>query len=822
MQTLPHPPSLPVQAPKTYPKVARILDTVMDVCLHGAVLTIPLLFTSVSLDSLELVKQSLLILFATVAILAWLGRSVATNTLTIHRNWMHVVVVLFVLGYGVLSWLSPDRYLSFVGVLGQMPWAFSTLVSLLALYFVAVDRISNISQLYNLVFTFLISSLLAGTYGILQMYGIHILPSAISKANTFSTLGSVFGLAVYLVVPLVISAGLAFHGCRLPAGQAGNNVCLLGAPSPLGKAARVVVWLTMIVSLAVLVLTDFWVAWVALLFGTALLLVLGKVRGFKVSHPAKFAVPAVLVVVSALLLWQPTPLKLNLPAEVSPSASASWTIAKQALRDHPVQGMGPGTWIYSYAKYRDRLVNTSPFWNVRFDRSFSQFLTLLASVGIVGTGLWLLLLASVVILSVRHLMKEKDDDVWYATATVFTGWATLTFLGFFYNYGMSMMFAWWLLLGILAALAGGQAWRWGSKDSKYAFEIITTKFVLCAVAGMVVLWLTGQRFMADAVFTQGVNAFRAGQPIEKIIPMLERAMKLNPLVDIYLRNLSQAHLIKAANLIQANPTQEQAATIQMEIKTAVDLGISGTTMNAANVDNFSNLAMLYQSIASFTRGADEFAINYYNKAIALEPANPVFIGEVGKLYLLRSDAYRTALDDKDPAKRAEAQKNLDENLKTAEQVLGRAIDMKPDYLPARYYLGIVYERQNKLKDAITQLATVLQQNKEDVGVGFELSILLYRDNQKQPALSLMEEVVRLDATNVNAKWYLSAMYEEAGRVDDALVQLRALAKQFPDNAAVQQRLTALEDQKGRTGTTTLPEPFVTPITGSSDTNPVTP
>ncbi len=813
MQTLPHPPSLPVQAPKTYPKLARILNTVMDVCLHGSVLILPLIFSSVSLDSLELVKQTLLIAFATVAILAWLGRAVATNTVTIHRNWIHVVVVLFVLGYGVLSWLSPDHYLSFVGMLGQMPWAFSTLASLLALYVVAVDRISTISQLYNLVFTFLISSLLAGAYGILQMYGIYILPSSISKANTFSTVGSVFGLAVYLVPPLVISAGLAFHGCR-------NNVCLLGSPSPLGKAARVVVWLTMIVSLAVLVLTDFWVAWVALLFGTALLLALGKVRGLKVSHPAKFAVPAVLVVVSALLLWQPTPLKLNLPAEVSPSASASWNIAKQALRDQPVQGTGPGTWIYSYAKYRDRMVNASPFWNVRFDRSFSQFLTLLASVGIVGTGLWLLLLVSVVILSVGHLRKEKNDDVWYATATVFTGWATLTFLGFFYNYGMAMMFTWWFLLGILAALAGGQAWRWGSRDSKYAFEILTTKFVLCAVAGMVVLWLSGQRFMADVAFTQGVNAFRAGQPIEKIIPMIERAMKLNPLADIYFRNLSQAHLIKAANLIQSNPTQEQAATIQTEIKTAVDIGISATTLNAANVDNFSNLAMLYQSIASFTRGADEFAINFYNKAIALEPANPVFIGEVGKLYLLRSDAYRTALDDKDPAKRAEAQKNLDENLKTAGEVLGRAIDIKPDYLPARYYLGVVYERQNKLKDAITQLATVLQQNKQDVGVGFELSILLYRDNQKQSALSLMEEVVRLDATNVNAKWYLSAMYEEAGRLDEALVQLRDLAKQFPDNTAVQQRLAALEAQKGR-GSRILPEPVVVPITGSSDTNPVT-
>ncbi len=809
MQPITDPRSLRAEERKTYPSLSRVCDIIMDVCLHGAIFLIPLLFSSITLDALELVKQTALIAFATVGVVAWLGKAVAEKSLSIHRSWLHIVVTLFVIVYGILSALSTDPYQSMVGLLGQMPWSFVTILSLYGLYFVAVNRLRDMAQVYDLLFTFLLSSLLAGLYGVLQAMGWYVLPSAISKAQTFSTVGSIFSLSVYMVVPVVVAASLAFHGCR-------NNVCLLGSPKPLGLAARGVVWLNIIVGTLLLVFTDYWVAWVALLFGTVLTVVLGLIRERKVGRPVMLILPAILVIISGLLLWQPTPFALQLPAEVAPSAPASWNIAQQALRDHPVFGTGPGTWTNNYARYRDRLVNGSAFWNIRFDRSFSQFLTLLATIGILGIATWFVMLASVIVKSAAHLLKEKNDDAWYAMLTVFSGWATLTFLTFFYNFNVSHLVVSWLLLALVAVLAGGSRLTWDQARSKYAFETITTLFVLCAIVGFTVLWLVGQRFMADVSFSKGVSAFRSGQPMDQVIPMLEKATRLNPRVDMYLRNLSQAHLIKAANLIQAKPTQEQAAVIQQEIKSAVDLGMAASNTNPGNVDNFSNLAVIYQSIASFTRGADEFAIATYNEAIRREPYNPAFIAEVGKLYLLRSDAFRTQINDADPAKAAAAKKSADENVTTAEEVLKRAIEAKPDYLPARYYLGIVYERQARLKDSIAQLATVLQQNPNDTGVEFELSLLLYRDNQRATSLTLMEEVVRRDATNANARWYLSAMYEEQGKTKEAIDQLKELAKQFPDNTAVKQRLAALEANENPKG---LPEPVAEPIQGPG-TNPV--
>jgi tetratricopeptide (TPR) repeat protein len=799
------------------PGLSKILNMVIDACLHAAVFLVPLFFSSLTIDVLELNKQTILVILAAVAGVAWLGKALADKQFTLVRNWIHLVVVLFGLGYLLVSLLSHDRYLSMVGTLGQMPWAFSTVAALVVFYVVAIHRIRQTTQVYDFVFSFLVSSLIAGVYGLLQMFGIYLIPVAASQVKTFTSVGSVFSFAVYMTVPLLIAASLAFHGCR-------NNVCLLGSSKPAGKVARGIVWATIVVALINLIVIDFWVAWASLLFGTVLTVLVGYLRTRKIGMSPKLAIPGVLLAVSVLLLFFRTPINLNIPSEVSPSAMASMNIAKEALREYPVFGSGPGTWIYDYAKYRVQLVNLSPFWNVRFDRGFSFFLTLLATTGLVGTVLWLLLIISGIVKSAGHLMNERNDDVWYAYLTVFVGWSTLVFASFFYNYNMAHVFALWLLFALLGSLVGRNTMTWDARKSAYAYGILSVVFVLALIGGISTIWLTGQRYVADAAFSAAVNDFRAGKPVDEVITKIQKAMSLNPMLDMYSRNLSQAHLIKAANMIQARPSNDQVPAIQNEIKLAVDIGLQATQLAPFNVDNWSNLGLIYQSVASFTRGADEFAIKNYDEASMREPQNPVFLNEVGKLYLLRSDAYRTQLGAGDATARVETQKNVNDNLAMGEQKLKAAITAKPDFLPARYHLGIVYERQGRVKDAITELENVLRINNKDLGVAFELSILYYRNNQKNEALELMKQVSTIEPSNVNARWYLSAMLEERGEYAQALEQIKPLAQQYPTNTAIQQRLnslTAAVNANLRPQTQPLPDPIREEIRSSSDNNPVT-
>ncbi|HPF95382.1 MAG: tetratricopeptide repeat protein [Candidatus Magasanikbacteria bacterium] len=812
-------PSPSVQTPepaKKMPGLAKFLSRFIDGCLYLLAFALPLIACQRFTDAIDFSKQSVLIPVVAFMLVAWIAKVVAERKLVLTRHWMHVVVGLYGIGYLLSAAFSQDRALSFFGAPGQVVWSFATVISLIALYFVVTHQVRSTQKLYDLLFAYLGGSLFVAVFGLLQIFGVHLV-GGVFQNNGINTVGTAYSLAAYLVVPLLLSAGLAFHGCR-------NKVCLLGSNGTAGKAARLIVWTTGVVSLAYILLVDYWLTWAIILVGAITMAVIAFARTRKVTSPVKLVIPGLLILLSVVLLAFKVPVSLNVASEVSPSATASYAIAKQALRDNVVFGTGPGTWIYDYAKYRNQLVNLSPFWNVRFDRGYSAFMTLLATTGIAGISLWLIVILSLATKAVSRLLKEKDDDTWYAYLVTFTGIVAIVFTSFFAHLGISHLFAFWLLLALLVSLAAKNTITW-DKESSVLFGLLSVKLVIMAVIAISVTWLIGQRALAEMRFTNAVSQFRTNGNLEEVMGKIQSANELNPLSDVYTRNLAQANLVKAARLIQTKATDEDANKINAAIKEAVDQGIEATKVNPRNVDNWSNLGLMYQSVASFVRGADEYAIKYYSEASKLEPQNPVFLTEIGKLYLLRADAYRSAMGTTDAAKKAEAEKGVQENLALSEDFLKKAITAKPDYLAARYQLGVVYERQNRVKDAVGELEKVLVLNNKDVGVAFELSILYYRDGRKDQSRDLLEKIVQFAPDNANARWYLAALQEEQGLYEKALATLKPVQDLYPDSDAVKQRVNSISAAKAAQEAPkpqALPEPIQESIQTQSPSTPVQP
>lgn len=799
-------------------RLVWFLGTAIDACLLLSVFLVPLWFLPVTLDVLELNKQTLIVVLMMVGLIAWLGRSILLKHVSLSRSWVHLVVGIFLFGYLVTSLFSKDRYLSLVGNFGQMQWAFVTIAAFVVFYFLVVNVVESSAKLYRLLLAFLASSALVGLFGFFQLVGVFPLAwlSSVTASTSFNTIGTINSLAVFMTVPLVLAASLLVLGCK-------DETCVLGRRGNGSAAAKALVWATVVLSLAVIVLVDFWVPWVAILFGTILVLAITVLRTKKIGHPTKLVVPGVLCLVSvALLLWS-TPIKLQLPSEVSPSAGHSWRIARQVLQDMPLFGSGPGTWIYDYSQYRAPVVNLSPFWTIRFERGLSTFFTLIAMVGLIGTSLWILLVLSAVVKSASHLTRERNDDAWQAYLTVFSGWATVTFLAFFYNYNFSHHFAFWFLLALLAALVSKGTFAWDGEKNPKIVTALSVKFIVLSVAAISVAWLAGQRLVADAKYSGAVMAFRSGKPIQESIDRLNEAVALNRLNDVYYRNLSQGYLIRVGQELQQQPDQERARLVNSLVSAAIDTGRRATEISPANVDNWANLAVVYQAIASFTRGADEFAIKNFEEALKREPNNPVFYNEIGKLYILRSDAYRTLLSSQDEKVRTEAEANVRAELDKAAAQLNQAIQAKGDYAPAHYNLGIMYERQGRLKDAITKLEQVLSVNNKDIGIGFQLGILYYRNGEKEKAVDIFEQIVRLEPAYANARWYLSALYEEQGRLDEAIEQVEIVLQSNPGNQTVLDRLAALgqaRDAKKKPTQQPIPEPIEEEIKGPQPLNEV--
>ncbi|HEU0051223.1 MAG TPA: tetratricopeptide repeat protein [Patescibacteria group bacterium] len=783
------------------------LNRILRFFLTGSVFLIPVLFSGWTLDSIELPKQTIFIFFIGIALCAWVLRSIVSRRFSISRNWIHVAIGLFALVYLLLSLSSQNRYLSFAGNLGESAWSFSFVFACLIFFFLLANEVRTTKQVYDYVFIFLGSSLLAGLYGFFQMLGLYLLPWGFAHSNNFTSMGSVYSLATFMVVPLIIASAIAFHGCR-------DEVCLLGTKTVAGKLARGLVWALMVVAFIDLIFVDFWLPWAILLFGALALVLARYARSRTFGHPAKLALPAIFVVIGFGLLIFKTPLNFNLPAEVAPSFSASWSIAKQTLAAHPLLGTGPGTWIFDWSAYRSGAVNQSPFWAVRFDRGFSTFLTLLATTGILGILCWILLLIAVAWKSTAHLLHERSDDLWYATVMVFAGWLALVLLSFLYNFNVAHQFAFWFLTALLGGVATREMMTFETRRSSLKRTILLSLGSLVCLGAVLVLWLNIQRYAAETVFSKGVALFRAGRPLEEVIPQLEKAMAWNGLDDMYARNLSQAYLLHALSALQSHPSDDRFKPIQTEVSSALDLAKNAALLAPSNVDNWINLGIEYYNISNFTRGADEAALANYTEALKREPMNPALYDQIGQIYLLRADAYRTQLDSKDAAK-ASAKQHMADNLSQAADYLHRAIALKSDYLPAHYHLASVFERQGQNRPAIQELEGVLKVQNRDVGVAFELAILYYNDGQKENATKLLEQIVNVDPQNVNARWYLGLIYEETKRTNDAISQYQAILAVLPENVAVKQRLANLQKKISKPA-----NQLAEPLQEQSKTNPI--
>ena len=785
--------------------LSRFFDWMTHCSIVALAALMPLWFLPVTVDVLELNKQTLALVLTLIATMGWVGRSLIDKKISFTRSWLHAVVLFFLAGYLVTSFFSIDRYISFVGNVGQMQWAFSTIAIFVLMYFVVTNTFTIKKCIYTSLFAFVAGSALAGLYGICQMLGLPLLGSAGPMAvRTFNTIGTSNALATFLAIPMLISLSMFVLGGVKPGSLAGYD------KKWKEMLATVFVYASFIIGLIVAIIVDFWAAWILLLVGTLLLVGLRFAHERHVCAKPAMITSIVLALVSVLFLFIQTPVTLPIPAEVSPSLSHTWMISQQALRDHPLFGTGPGTWIYDYAQYRSVGVNVSQFWTIRFERGLTAFFTLIAMIGLVGIAFWLILIISALVKAVSHLFKTEDREHWQLSLIVFVGWFSTVLLAFLYNYNVAHHFVFWFLLAILGALVGRMNHKVETRAT-WISSVLSVVMVLLGVISLSAIWLSCQRFMGEYRYSQAVSSFQQGGNVDDSIMRLQSAIALNRMNDVYYRNLSQAYLVKVSQITQQEATEDKIQEVNNLIASAVESAKRATEVGPMNVDNYSNLATVYQSIASFTKGADEFAIQAYQTALSLEPNNPVFMNEVGKLFVLRSDAYRTLLGSAEEGVAKEAQDNVNAELDKAADWFNKAIATKPDYAAAHFNLGLVYERQGRVADSVKKFEEVLSADPTDLSVAFQLAILYYRNDDKDASQALFEQIVTAQPDFANARWFLAAIYEEKGMYQEAIDQVAEVKKTNPDNPEVDAQMGALQ-QKLSSGATPeavgLPEPVV--------------
>ncbi|MBI5369935.1 tetratricopeptide repeat protein [Candidatus Uhrbacteria bacterium] len=756
---------------------------------------VPLFFLPVTVDVLDLNKQALFLLLTFSAGLTWLAWVVMGGRSSV-RGWlMHAIPWVVVIGVALSAWHSSSPFLSWIGGSSQ---EFTSVISFFgfALVWALVIETFNDRTSHRLVHCiFLISALLVAAITLLSAFGVPW-PLHFAPPRAFNPIGSPSDAGIFLVIATLFASTLWISFRR-------------------GDPLTLISLLLMGLTFVYLLIFDDGLLWFLFIFGHALLFAFVLFRASEFRSHARMIVPIALMILAIpFWLWLPSPFSLKIPLQVTPSFSTSQQIAKRALEGSRVLlGSGPGTYSFLYARHHNAQVNQTDFFDTRFDRAFSLYLTLLPTIGYVGTVVFLLFLIILGVKATIYLLRSRARDQWLHGLLITIPWVTLVVAGGLFPFNFTLM---WLLF-VLGALLFTQILPTSAHEStsvgmsriRLASSVGLTLGSLVFLVG---IFLTAQRYLAEVAFARGVQADRSGAPTDQVVKWLDRAATLNRFDDRFYRALSQSLLLQLKDQLKGinNPsdlTDASRTYVQSLVAASVNAAVRATEVSPENSLNWIARGNTYRELISFVPNASTFAVTAFEKTIELEPVSPVRQTELGAVYLAVAEKERPFTASKDAQAAQQATALVKDNMTKAQKAFDRAIELKSNYAPAHYQLGLVYERQGRLDEAIGKMESVARYNTLDVGVAFELGQLYLRRNGKgdlDHARNALSYTVKLAPSYSNARWFLASVYEQQGHRDLAIEQIQKVLELNPNNQLVKGRLDRLINGQG---SVQAPEPL---------------
>jgi len=746
---------------KNIKKSSEIVETcekVSKISIYLLAFLLPILFLPWTANVLDFNKQALLIVLVFASLFAWMLKILISGKANFNLSLVHIPIAVLFLVYTASTVFSLWRYGSFWGWPQVNSESLLSLLGLVLLYFL-VTNIFEKKEIFYLMISLVISGSLAVLYGLLQLFGKFLIPIGFTKAVSFNTIGGVNSLAVFaaILLPMII-------------------VFLI-----ISKAKYLRVFFIAAVALlaVLLLLINFQIAWWLVIAGSALIIAFGTQKR-DVFDNRWLVLPMFFLALALLFSFFrfQIPGTPDRPVEVFLTHRASFDIVWNTLKENPVIGSGPGTFIYNFSKYKDISFNQSSLWNLRFDWASSKMMTMLGTTGILGVLSFFALLIFFIFYGIKFLFTKKEEDeesYWVLGLGIFISFLTISVAYFLYQSNLSLDFAWFLLMASFVSLLSPVRKEVLLKPSSLVTLGITFAFTLIFIFGLGILILEGQRYASAASYLKGMKNWQKEESI-KTMEHFEDAARISPGNDLYWRELSQVYL-QTINEVSARTDLSQAEItrqVQILINSAVNSAKTAVEVNPKNVANWSARGSVYQNLIGMVGGTKEWAVESYEKASELEPTNPFFPTQTG-IVLLREASLLTADGEKE-----ERSKILNE----AEDQFNKAIEMKSDYAPAHFQLAMVYQAQGKGAEMIEQLERTKAIAPFDVGLAFQLGLIYFQRQDYEKARAEFERAILLNPDYANALYFLGLTYDELGEKQLAIKAFEKILIANPDHSLV--------------------------------------
>lgn len=794
-------------------------EGILDKIIFGSLISIfticPLFFTGLSVQGIGFEKMILFSLLVLVGTIACIAKGIKDGEFRFKRTVLDLPIIGLIIVAIVSTIFSESIKDSLVGPYGSFQKSFAALIIFILFYYLLINNV-NAKRIRILFWSFIVSSSVITIYSLAQLFDFFILPFKFAQTINFNPIELTSNLAMFLVItlPLLIVAI--------------NNIKGVSK-----KGVKILLIVVLLVNLITLVSIRNFTFWPLIFIISLIIIIFGLAKIVKVERK-HFLIPIVILFVSILFIIDNNvcfpdkedkkgicfkdvakeeiidekkeikidvkflpdyPFGLNLQNEIHLMRSASWRIAKNSLKEDPILGSGPATFYYAFDKYKDLSLNKNIYWNQNFN-SMGIFFELLATLGILGTLVIIILLAIAIASSFMLLLKIRDNEDRLIALGLFISASCLIIFSFLFAVSAALIICFALILSlcfISSIIFSGQKEKvfkieFSSKQKKKIIIVSLISFIVL----ICLIFLLCKMYLADIYAKKSIDATDVNQKIS----ILNKAIKKAPYQDSYYVVLSNFYNALAG---QSNAAGNKSAAIE-NLQKSLKFSEKALSIAPNKSENNKSLALAYESLYIHDKSSLEKAENQYRRVMELEPNNPIPYLRLGLINITRANA---ETDDEEKKHYInEAINNYD-----------KAIERKNDIPEIYHGKSIAYENLGDIDKAIENLEISVAINQNNMNYWFELGRLYFNKGisiaQLPPSQNITDQEYKIrqireargiiDSNNeiakaeeiflsilynnqkhANARYSLAMLYNKIGDADKASIMVKSLL-QMIDN-----------------------------------------
>jgi|GEM_PF-691673 len=614
-----------------------ILDVISKaILIYILPFLVPIFFLPLTTEFFEMNKLTLIILCTILLTIIWAVKLMIGQKLEVVKSIIDFPLVIFTAVYALATVFSINKTVSIFGSQGRWLGLFSTLV-FIVYYYVATPLYRNPKSIKRALYAFIAGTGISTLVSLLAYFNIFISSAPYAKMQNFSLYGSNVQTAMFAALTIVMSLVLIAY-----------------EKNPIIKIGLVGMTILNIFFVA---LTSALVAWAVLIvgiLGMVFYVDLSKIFKDGVYYLAVLGTTAAIAIVFLVPTTRNVLINPNYPKELSLPARESWVVASSTIQNFPLLATGPATFQTNFTRFRPITLNSTDFWNIRFDIPFNEVFNIISTVGILG------LIASIFLAS--RIMKLANQIKFTDNQEGLTEVLSLSLMAMlasfvFINANVASVFVLFTLLSLLIAAhtsidehskvaqvstigptdiqAVASLGESSAINKEYSKFIFGGAIVLAVIYGGY-LWsrnYMGEYYMRKAILAL-INNDGSGTYENQ-----RKAIRANPSRDTYYNSFAQTDLALANSLAtKENLTDVDKQTIQSLISEAIaTTRITTEVINPLSAANWEMRALIYRSIINVADNASEWAVGAYNTAIQLDPTNPRLRLELGGMYYAMKD-----------------------------------------------------------------------------------------------------------------------------------------------------------------------------------------